>query len=65
MSEIKVIQIRQQKIKPYLTFLGISILNVVPLPISECLTYILPLWYASTIRLVSDKPKPQPRRLVL
>lgn len=38
---------------------------VVPFPSSECATLIFPLWYSSTIRFVKDKPKPQPRFLVV
>jgi len=38
---------------------------VVPLPISDSVTAILPWWYSSTIRRESDNPRPQPRVLVV
>lgn len=42
-----------------------SIRKVVPTPISDCLTNILPWWYSSMIRLASDSPRPQPLFLVV
>lgn len=42
-----------------------SMRKVVPLPISELLTYIFPLWYSSTIRFANERPKPHPLDLVV
>lgn len=48
----------------FFTF-GSRILNVVPTPISDDCTAILPRWYSFTMRCTSDKPSPQPRSLVV